>query len=355
MVRAAARVSLFVCLSLVAACAVEQDAAQIETVDEVKDTTTVMVEVSPLAGLVRPLSLTAPASVLAPNQSTLSSEIGAPVRRVHVDVGSIVSEGELLVELDATDANLALAQAQARLTAAEARAAQAAQRLERSRTLADRGFVADDELTLLDAEWQSARAEADVAEADRRVAARNVEKCRLRAPFAGVVVERHAQLGALAVAGTPLLRVVDLAPPEIEVHLQEQEAERIGQGEGWLFESQGRHLPGRLLRVVPVLEPSARTRLARFGFVDEPAAVGSSGRLRWELPARQLPPRLLVKRDDLLGLFVAIDGHARFVAVTGASEGRPFEIDLPAHSHVIVDGHQALNDGDPIRTAEAAD
>jgi len=36
------------------------------------------------------------------------------------------------------------------------------------------------------------------------------------APFAGVVLERQAQVAQLATPGTTLLRLVDLGPPEIE-------------------------------------------------------------------------------------------------------------------------------------------
>lgn len=341
------------CLFLVVALAACRAPAPVDEADG--DPVAARVQARPLAELLLPAQPSAPAQVLAPNESVLSAELSAPVLRVRVDVGSVVAEGDVLLELDATDARLMQAQARARLTAAQARNAQFRQRLERARTLAERSFIAADDLNALEAEFEAAQAEVEVARADHGVAARSVDKSRVQAPFAGVVVERHAQVGALAVAGTPLLRLIDLAPAEIEANLQEAEAERFDDARSLLFESQGRQYPVHLLRMVPVVERQGRTRIARFGFNGESAPAGSSGRLRWELPARQLPARLLVRRDDALGVFTVATDRARFVPVPGAHEGRPFEVDLPPQSRVIVEGHQGLNDGDLIEVADRSD
>ncbi|MEZ5583797.1 MAG: HlyD family efflux transporter periplasmic adaptor subunit [Candidatus Competibacteraceae bacterium] len=105
---------------------------------------------------------------------------------------------------------------------------------------------------------QAAEADRDVAQAQRAVAARNVEKCRIAAPFAGVVLERQAQVGALAAPGTTLLRLVDLAPPEIEAQVQAAQADGLLQAREPVFDSQGRRYPARLLRLSPVVDLSPR-------------------------------------------------------------------------------------------------
>lgn len=309
------------------------------------------VQALPLAEALQAQVLAAPASVLSPNESQLSADVSARVARVHADVGSTVSEGDLILELDATDYRLALAQAEARVSAARARVALATQRLERARSLAAQRFVSEDEVAALQTEAQAATADADVAEADRRVAARNVEKCRITAPFDGVVLERSAQVGTLAPAGSPLVRLIDLAPAEVEAALQAADADALGQARDLVFETQGQRHPLRLLRLAPVVERSARTRTARFAFTASAAPAGSTGSLRWELPARQLPARLLVRRGEALGVFVVDDGTARFVAAPGATEGRAFSVDLPSDAWVVVEGQQGLSEGEAVRVA----
>jgi RND family efflux transporter MFP subunit len=313
-----------------------------------------VLKLAPLAELIEPLALSAPASVRAPNESQLAAEVAAPVLRVHADVGATVAQGELLLELDATDLRLGLGQAQARVGAAQARASQVDQRLRRARALVERNFVSADEIEALETELQSLQAEVAVARADQRVAARSVEKARVTAPFAGVVTERQAQVGTLATIGMPLLRLVDLAPAEVEAALQDEQAARLPQAQAVAFESQGRRYPVQLLRLSTVVDRAARTRVARLGFTGEPAPAGSSGAVHWTLPARQLPARLLVRRGDALGVFIVADGRARFVPAPGASEGRPFEVDLPATTLLVAEGQQGLNDGDPVAGASAA-
>jgi RND family efflux transporter MFP subunit len=308
----------------------------------------VEVGVQPLREVALPVSGTAPASVIAPNDSHIAAEVTAKVLRVHAEVGGTVSAGQLLLELDPADYRLALAQADAQVAAARARVALAEQRLRRAQSLKQRQFVADDEVLELETGVQAAHADLDVARAQRAIAARNVDKCRIVAPFAGVVLERQAQVGALALPGAILLRLVDLAPVEIEAQIQAAQAEALPQATDLVFESQGHRYPARLLRLSPVVEAAARTRVARLTFIDRVAPAGSSGTLRWTTADVLLPPELMVKRDQELGAFVVEDGRARFVPAPAAQEGRPFPVDLPPETWIVVRGHQALRDGQPV-------
>lgn len=312
------------------------------------------VAVRPLSEVALPAQGSAAASVLSPNDSLIAADVTAKVARVHAEVGSTVRKGQPLLELDAADYRLALAQAQAQEASAQASVQLAEQRLERARQLREKQFASDDEVLARQTELQAARAQLQVAEAARRVAERNVEKCRVVAPFDGVVTERLAQVGALAAAGSPMLRLVDLAAPEIEARVQAGDAEGLRGATTLVFESQGRQWPVELLRLAPVVDQAARTQVARLGFADAGAPAGSSGTLRWQGPARMLPPQLLVKRGESLGAFIVRDGKAVFVPAPGAQEGRPFAIELPAGAQVVVAGQQGLADG-AIVEASAAD
>ena len=311
----------------------------------------VEVGVRPLREVALPDRGTAPASVIAPNDSRIAAEVTAKVARVQAEVGGTVKAGQRLLELDDTDYRLALAQADAQVSAARARVALAEQRLRQALTLRKKQFVSDDAVLELKTGVQAAEADLDVVQAQRAVAARNVEKCRILAPFAGVVLERQAQVGAMAAPGITLLRLVDLAPPEIEAQVQTAQADELPQASEIVFESQGRPYPARLLRLSPVVDATARTLVARLAFTDRTAPAGSSGALRWLTPGVLLPPELLVKRDRELGAFVVENGHARFVPTPAAQEGRPFAVALPPETSMVVRGQQGLSDGQPVTVA----
>ncbi len=227
--------------------------------------------------------------------------------------------------------------------------------MKRAEALVEQRYVSEDELLALQTELEAARSDASVAEADRRVAARNVEKCMIVAPFDGVVVERLAQVGALASPGEPLLRVIDLAAPEVEASIQAEAAQALREASDIVFESQGRRYPLQLLRFSPVIERAGRTRVARFAFAAERAPAGSSGAVTWRAPGQHLPASLLVKRGEQLGYFIARDGRALFVAAPGAQEGRSFPVELDERAVLVVGGHQGLNDGDAIVDANLRD
>lgn len=297
---------------------------------------------------------TAPASVIAPNDSRIAAEVTARVARVHAEVGGTVRAGQLLLELDPTDYRLALAQADAQVTAARARVALAEQRFQQAVTLRKKQFVSDDAVLELKTGVQAAEADLEVAQAQRAVAARNVEKCRIVAPFAGVVLERQAQVGAMATPGATLLRLVDLAPPEIEAQVQAIQADELPRATELTFDGQDRRYPVKLLRLSPVVEVAARTRVARLAFTAQAAPAGSSGTLRWLTPGVLLPPELMVKREQTLGAFVVENGRARFIPAPAAQEGRPFAVTLPPETPVVVRGQQGLTDGQAVTVVVGA-
>lgn len=311
--------------------------------------TLAQVRSEPLSTIVQPARGSAAATVVAGNDAVLAAEISAPVARVHADAGAVVERGALLLELDDRDQRLLLAQADAALAAAEARLALAEQRLARGRSLGEKSFVSADELLALGTERQAAQAEVRTAQAQRAIAARALDKCRIVAPFAAAIAQRHAQVGALAVPGTPLLRLVQIDAGEVEARVPAADADALAAAGEWQFVHQGSRLPLDLARLSPVVDSASRTRLARFTFSGERAPAGSSGQLEWSVPGGWLPPAVVVKRDGRLGLFTLEAGVARFVPLPQAQEGRPVPAaGLDPALRVVVEGQQSLVDGQAV-------
>jgi RND family efflux transporter MFP subunit len=310
-----------------------------------------VVELRPAAEVALPDRQQASGSALAPHDAVIAAEITAVIAAVHAEAGRSVARGEALISLDERDAKLALAQAQAQLQAAQARLTLAQQRAERGRQLRAEKHISEDELLALETGLQAAQADLALARAARDAAARQVEKTRIQAPFDGVVLERQAQLGALATPGAPLMRLVSTEQAEVEAHIPPDAARDLEVAQEIVFETQGRRYPLRLLSLAPVLERSARTRLARFAFVDDAALAGSTGQVSWTGPRLLLPAELMVKRGGQLGAFIEREGEAQFIAAPTAEEGRPFRLDLPPEARIVTAGQQGLNPGDalPVR------
>ncbi len=126
---------------------------------------------------------------------TLSFRIPGVLRRLSVDDGDAVRMGQVIAEVDATQVDARMAQAQADLAKAE-------RDLARDKPLAAQGWISPARLADRETAVTLARAATKNAGFDRRWAA-------LRAPATGVVLQRHAQAGEVVQPGTPIVTMAD--------------------------------------------------------------------------------------------------------------------------------------------------
>lgn len=150
----------------------------------------------------------------------LATDDIARIQDVLVEVGDRVEANTRVVVLDDSAERSELRSAQAGVRSAEAEARRLALQARHSSSEAARasklaGIVSDDELSRLrhdegSAALGSKRAGADAAarRAEADLIASRIEKSVLRAPFAGVVVERLADAGAIVGAGEPIVHVI---------------------------------------------------------------------------------------------------------------------------------------------------
>ncbi|MBT8076102.1 MAG: efflux RND transporter periplasmic adaptor subunit [Gammaproteobacteria bacterium] len=287
----------------------------------------------------------APAEVKALNDSSISAEVSAVVQSVHADVGKVVEKGELLLELNKNDYRLNLEQAEANLASSQARLDQALAKLNRAQKLGDKQYISADELLERETDVMVSQAQIQVNEVAVAIARRNLDKCSLRAPFDGVVVERMAQVGSFVRNGDPLLAVTQVDQFELDAEIPDSQADELLNTDFLHFESRGESWPVELLRLSPVIDAQARTRKARFTFGGAAPAVGRSGELVWRVGAGMLPANLISRRDGILGVFLLDGGKSRFEPLPDAQEGRPVRVNLPAGTQVITMGRERLQDG----------
>ncbi|MBX3610486.1 MAG: efflux RND transporter periplasmic adaptor subunit [Hydrogenophaga sp.] len=315
----------------------------------------VAVTLTPLSQLVVRPAREAPASVVARNQSRLAAEVSGTVQRWHVDLGQSVRRGQVLVQLDPRDAELARQRAQAALAAAEADQALAASQLERARALVAQNFLSREALTQRETDLARTRAAVRSAQVELASARHALSKTTLRAPFDAVVKARSAQTGETVSPGTELYLLVETGHDEVEATLTTADATSLRQsGDARFVDARGQH-PLALKRIGTAVTAPARTVPARLGFrtpADAPPP-GTSGTLRWSDPRAHLPPDLLVRRNGELGVFVADGGKARFVPAPGAQEGRatPVPTGLSDSASLVSKGQAQLQNGSPVSVA----
>jgi RND family efflux transporter MFP subunit len=292
---------------------------------------------------------TAPATVIAVNDSELRSEVSAVVKEIAVDVGQVVNKNDVLVRLERRDFQLAVQREQAELDILQARIEFAQYQVQRAQTLKQQEAVSEELLKQRETDLAVLVSQKQSKQIALQQAKHNLSKCDIRAPFNAVISKKLVSIGELASPGTPLLRVVDAQRREVTAKLQSYQIASLRAASQLYFQNRQRQYPLTIRSVLPVIDPKERTREVRLLFDDARALAGAAGELVWKSNDVHVPAEFLVQRNDRLGIFI-VDGNkqARFIMLDNAAEGRPARVELPPETLVVTKGRFRLQDGDTV-------
>ncbi len=294
----------------------------------------------------------APAEVVSLNRATLSAELNARIVVIRAEVGDRVEVGDVLVELDCRDYTASAEQAAATLAALEAQIDFADYRSRRARTLSERNAVAEEALRERETTLQRLVAERDGQRAALGTARLQVERCKVRAPFTAALVDRPAQLGALAAPGTPLVELLDVDSVEVRARVRRALLDSLDGADEIVFNDGRGDFMLERRAILPDVDPRGDSVELRLTFSAARAAPGTPGRLVWRDAGLALPPYLVEERDGVSGVFTVNDDRAHFVPLVGVQEGRPVVVDLSPDTRLVIDGRGGLADGDAVRVVD---
>ncbi len=318
---------------------------------------------------------------LVPRRSgTVAARIEGPVERVAVEVGDRVEAGAVLavidrarLELERQLAQADLDQARAQIQVAEARLGQAELTLARLDGLRDSAAFSparfeDAEQSVVTAQREvvEARAVAARREAELGLARLDLERAEVRAPYDGVVTQRHTEAGAYITRGAPIVDMLDENALEIEADVPVDRLVGLAPGTtvSARFEIGAASIPARIRAIVPQENPLTRTRAVRFE-LDHAAAAreriiapAAEQSVTVDLPAGLRGQRPTVHKDAItrtpsgFQVFIAMpDGVAmpRNVSI-GRAVGNRFEVmdGLETGDIVVIRGNERLRPGQRI-------
>ena len=142
-------------------------------------------------------SLQIPGELIAYQQVDIYAKVSSFVRKLHVDVGSEVSTGQLLATMEAPEITSQLAGAESRLKAQEAIHLASKANYDRLYTTSlTPGTVSKNDLDIALARQNSDKAQLDAARASYREITDTRNYLEIRAPFSGVISARNVSAGA---------------------------------------------------------------------------------------------------------------------------------------------------------------
>src|SRR5512141_225016 len=128
--------------------------------------------------------------VEATRQSTVSAQISGRVKGIFFDVGDRVSKGQVILKIDESEANQALAGSRAQLSQSQAALQNARLNYERSQQLFEQKFISQAALDKSKADYEMAKAQAEASEAGAQQSALAQSYTSVVAPYGGVVSAR---------------------------------------------------------------------------------------------------------------------------------------------------------------------
>jgi RND family efflux transporter MFP subunit len=292
--------------------------------------------------------LTLPIIVNPWREASIGLVQGGRVDRIHVDKGSRVREGQVLLETDT-------ATLQANLKIAEANLAYQKSEFARNQKLFDSGSITE-------AVFDAARLQLAQAQSAYEIAKKQVEDATLEAPFGGIITDRLVEVGNILGPGTPAFRLIDIGRVKVQAGIPERFVGdfRVGNSVTIMFDAiPEQSFVGRINYLAPEANTSTRTFQAEIA-VDNPnglirAGIMGNARIQQRIHenALMVPLDALIETQAGRKLFVVLQdslASERTVSTGSASTDMiMITSGLGNGERVVTKGQHNLVDGERVK------
>jgi len=323
-----------------------------------------------------PLSQTVPViGRFVPTQSgQVAARVAGAVDHFLVEVGDQVEKDDEIAVLISNTFEWERNRLKAEVSNAKARLATSRAKLqlldqELKRLMGLKESPAFSPARLNDKEQETVRAKSEISESQAMLKAAEAElqlgeialaNSIIRAPYSGVIIDRHSEAGAYVREGDPIVTMLDHNNLEIEADVP---ANRIsGLEPGRILDARmvgGTELMAIVRAIIPDENSRTRTRRVRFtsAFKDEVMSSAANQTVTVLVPAGEIRDVLTVHKDAILNrggaqLVVMVDeGKAAFRPVKlGQAFGQRFVVldGLKDGDNVVIRGNERLRPGQDI-------
>ena len=329
-------------------------------------------------------------------RATIAAKITGRVTGVFFDEGTRVAQGQLLATLDDADVKRSLDSAKADRDAAQGAIADYEVQLRNAQILLHRADqlqkagvqtqeALDNASTAADslkAKIALAKQQVAASEARIAVAQQAVDNCTIRAPFAGIVVSKDAQVGEMVSpnsAGggftrTGIATIVDMKSNEIEVDVNESYIARVENGQlvtATLDAYPDKPIPSKVRTVIPTADRQKATvkvritilNLEKYNFIlpdmgvkvafleNEKPAAKDKNKDKGPQAVAFIPKGAVRSDSNASFVFLVRDGKVERRAISlGMDRGTDVAIlaGVSPGDSLVVKGPESLHDGDKI-------
>ena len=338
---------------VLSACGTDGKAAQTKqaTVDAVP------VEVAAASRAPISANYSGTASLVADHEAQVVAKTNGVVMKLHVEEGDTVKAGQLLAEIDDSDARSKLASAEAQMHKSEATFAHAEAAIPKQ--------------LIPQFEYEQDKYDLQDKRAAMETARLQLAYTRILAPVDGIIAERSVKVGNMLQANQNVFRIVGMDPLQAVLNVPERQLGILKAGQAVQLEADalpGKQFTGTILRIAPVVDSNSGTFRVTTQFHDKTGILKPGMFARIDIvydhreDALTVPRSALVEEDGETAVFVVEKEVSKAIPAAtkkdaaGAAEAKtastPAPDSLVAHRKLVKVGY---SDSDHIEIRSGID
>lgn len=191
----------------------------------------------------------------------VAAEVAGQVLRIETDIGAHVATDQLLATIDPTDYENQLRSRTGEVDRIQTLIDNQRRRVARLRSLLDDNFVSDNALEDEEAALKALQRQLTTAQALADIAARELQKCEIRAPVGGQIQSRHIDVGDYVRKGDAAFQISDASQLRAHLPFPETVIRQLQPGQDVRLDTPASAtgtVTGSITELRPMVEPTSR-------------------------------------------------------------------------------------------------